>query len=67
MEVSRSILVVKPIGFLDEMNVVCKRKKVKVDFKYDWRYFVEMGKNIGKGNTVGQREVYFRYLPGDSG
>lgn len=43
LEVSRSILVVKPIGFLDEMNVVCKRKKVKVDFKDDWRYFVEMG------------------------
>jgi len=27
LEVSRYILVVKPIGFLKEMNVVCKRKK----------------------------------------
>lgn len=56
LEVFRYILEVKPIGFLDEMNVVCKRKKVKDDFKDDWKCFVEMGKNVGKGNIMGQGE-----------
>lgn len=56
VELSRYILVVKPVGFLDEMDVVCKREKeVKGDFQEDWRCFVEMSKTVGKANTRGKK------------
>ena len=49
VEVSRYILVVKRIGFLDEMKLVYKRKKeVKGDFQEDWRCIVETGESVGK-------------------
>lgn len=59
LEVFRYILVIKPIRFPDEMNVVCKRRKVKDDFKEDWKCFVKMGKNVRKADTAGWREGLF--------